>query len=133
MCPPHRRQVCFSQRRLGGGGLRPPAAGIHHPRQGGKVLRLRKALYDLQQAPRAWNAKLDATLKTMGFVQSPHEATVYRWGKDGYALLVGIYVDDLVITDAKDDEVEAFKEMKVSSRRATWAPLLLLGDRGAPR
>jgi len=46
----------------------------------------------------------------MGFVQSPHEATVYRWGKDGYALLVGIYVDDLVITDTKDDEVEAFKE-----------------------
>ena len=43
-------------------------------------------------------------------MQSPHEATVYRWGKDGYALLVGIYVDDLVIIDAKDDEVEAFKE-----------------------
>ena len=31
-------------------------------------------------------------------------------------MLVGIYVDDLVITGTKDDEVEAFKEMKVSSR-----------------
>jgi hypothetical protein len=36
--------------------------------QEGKVLRLRKALYDLWQAPRAWNSKLDDTLKKMDFV-----------------------------------------------------------------
>jgi hypothetical protein len=46
----------------------------------------------------------------MGFQQSSHEAAVYRRGKGGNALLVGVYVDDLVITDTKEAYVEAFKE-----------------------
>jgi hypothetical protein len=80
------------------------------PGKENKVLCPRKALYGLRQAPRAWNAKLDSTLKQMGFKQSPHEVAVYRRGKDGNALLVGVYVDDLVIIGTKEAEVEAFKE-----------------------
>ena len=33
------------------------------------VLKLNKALYGLKQSPRAWNAKLDDTLKSIGFVK----------------------------------------------------------------
>jgi hypothetical protein len=79
-----KEEVCVHQ---------PP--GFVIPGKEGKVLRLCKTLYGLRQAPRAWNAKLDSTLKGMGFRQSPHEAAIYRWGNGGNALLVGVYVDDL--------------------------------------
>jgi hypothetical protein len=72
--------------------------GFVIPGKEGKVLRLRKALYGLRQAPRAWNVKLDSMLKGMGFGQSPQEAAIYRWGNGGNALLVGVYINDLVIT-----------------------------------
>jgi hypothetical protein len=84
--------------------------GFAIPGKEGKVLRLRKALYDLQKAPGAWNDKLDFTLKRMGFMSCPHDATIYQRGKGENALLVGVYVDDLVIIGAKDVEVAAFKE-----------------------
>jgi hypothetical protein len=59
---------------------------------------------------------LDSTLKGLGFELSPHEAAVYRRGSGGNALLVGVYIDDLVITGTKDAEVGAFKEeMKATS------------------
>jgi hypothetical protein len=53
---------------------------------------------------------LDSTLKGMGFGQNPHEVAIYRRGNGGNALLVGVYVNDLVITDIKDAKVTALKE-----------------------
>ena len=60
----------------------------------------------------------------MGFEQSPHEAAIYRWGNGGNALLVGVYVDDLVITGTKDAEVVMFKEeMKATFQMSDLGPL----------
>jgi hypothetical protein len=78
--------------------------------QEGKVLRLRKALYGLQQALWAWSSKLDNTLKKMNFIQSEHEHAMYRRSCDSDVLLIGVYVDDLVITRSSLATVEEFKE-----------------------
>jgi hypothetical protein len=78
--------------------------------QEGKILRLRKALYGRRQAPRAWNSKLDNTLKKMDFVQSEHEHEMYRHNHSENILLVGVYVDDLVITKSSLATVKEFKE-----------------------
>jgi hypothetical protein len=84
-------------------------AGFVMAGQEGKVLRLRKAMYGLRQAPRAWNSKLDDTLK-MNFVQSKHEHAMYRRSHGDDILLVGVYADDLVITGSSLAAVEEFKE-----------------------
>src|SRR5438105_6889916 len=82
-----------------------------------KVLRLRKALYGLRQAPRAWYAKLNATLEALGFTRSDSEHDVYARGQGTARLLVGVYVDDLIITGSDESEISRFKgEMKDSFR-----------------
>jgi hypothetical protein len=98
--------------------------GFVIPGKEGKVLRLRKTLYGFRQAPMAWNARLDSTLNGMGFGQSPHEAAIYRRGNGGNTLLVGVYVNDLVITDIKDAKVVAFKEdMNATFQMSDLEPL----------
>ena len=74
-----------------------------------RVLRLYKALYGLRQAPRAWNAKLDSTLGELGFTRCTTEHALYtrRWGKE--ELIVGMYVDDLIIIDARTEDIDIFK------------------------
>jgi hypothetical protein len=85
-------------------------AGFIIASQERKVLRLRKAMYGLRQAPRAWNSKLDDTLKKMNFIQSEHEHVMYMRSRGDDILLVGVYVDDLVITGSSLAAVEEFKE-----------------------
>ena len=64
----------------------------------GKVYKLKKALYGLKQAPRAWNAKLDRSLISLVFKRYPLEHAVYTKNSKGSNLLVGVYIDDLIIT-----------------------------------
>jgi Reverse transcriptase (RNA-dependent DNA polymerase) len=74
-----------------------------------KVLRLHKALYGLRQAPRAWNSKLDKSLKGLGFVRCPLEHAVYRRSQEKGNLIVGVYVDDLIITGECIKDINKFK------------------------
>jgi hypothetical protein len=80
-----------------------------------KVLRLDKALYGLRQAPHAWNAKLDETLVALGFSNSVSEHVVYAHGEGVSRLLVGVYIDDLIIARNNNIEIASFKQ-QMSSR-----------------
>jgi hypothetical protein len=79
-----------------------------------KVLRLSKALYGLRQAPRAWNAKLDDTLLTLGFQRSPSDHAVYMQHEGNEKLLLGVYVDDLMVTGTSVEAIMHFKDQMQS-------------------
>jgi hypothetical protein len=84
-----------------------------------KVLRLRRALYGLRQAPRAWYEKLDGTLRKLGFTQSEHDHAIYCRGGGGCRLIVGVYVDDLLIIGTTPEEIGRFKvEMQLQFKMA---------------
>ncbi|GJW76447.1 ribonuclease H-like domain, reverse transcriptase, RNA-dependent DNA polymerase [Tanacetum coccineum] len=75
----------------------------------GKVYRLIKALYGLRQAPRAWNIKLDNTLKSLDFKKCALEQAIYTKTSRDSTLLIGLYVDDLIITGTPKKEIDKFK------------------------
>jgi hypothetical protein len=89
-----------------------------------KVYKLSKALYGLRQAPRAWNTKLDATLKGLGFSQSPLEHGLYARGVGDTRLLIGVYVDDLIIIGGCSKEINSFKkQMQAEFSMSDLGPL----------
>jgi hypothetical protein len=78
-------------------GLIEEEAYIEHGRES-HVCRLKKALYEMKQAPRAWYSRIDAYLQQLGFEKSEVDPNLYfiMVGEDPLILL--LYVDDLFIT-----------------------------------
>lgn len=74
------------------------------------VYRLTKALYGLRQAPRAWYAKLNSCLESLGFMRCPYEHAVYTKRVDEESLIVGVYVDDLLVTGTNVSLITSFKK-----------------------
>nr|GEV51289.1 ribonuclease H-like domain, reverse transcriptase, RNA-dependent DNA polymerase [Tanacetum cinerariifolium] len=75
----------------------------------GKVYRLIKALYRLRQAPRAWNIKLDNTFKSLDFKKCALEQDIYMKTSKDSTLIIGVYVDDRIITGTPKKEIDKFK------------------------
>jgi hypothetical protein len=89
--------------------LQPP--GFVRTGRENQVLKLKKALYGLHQAPRAWNQKLDESLTSVGFQRCPSDPAIYcRGNKKGDRLVVGVYVDDLIITGSSKQGILSFKK-----------------------
>ncbi|CAM8970996.1 unnamed protein product [Rhodiola kirilowii] len=63
------------------------------------VYKLKKTLYGLEQAPRAWYERIDMYMLENGFQKCPYEHTLYiKTSGEGQMLIVCLYVDDLIFT-----------------------------------
>jgi hypothetical protein len=75
----------------------------------GMVLRLRKALYGLRQRP---GPGMPSSM-SLGFQRSSSEHGIYTQSRDSGRLIIGVYVDDLIITGTDEGAINSFKtEMK---------------------
>ena len=72
--------------------------GFEQRRSKGMVYRLKKALYGLKQAPRAWNEKIDAFFRRIGFHRSAGDSNLHIHRENGILTVIVLYVDDLIIT-----------------------------------
>ena len=61
------------------------------------VCKLKKSLYGLKQASRAWYQKIDATLAQLGFERSIADHSLYFAQEEADVMIVLVYVDDLII------------------------------------
>ena len=65
-----------------------------------KVYRLKKAIYELKQSPRAWFEKFSLTISGIGFCQCHSDHSVFfrriRFG----IVVLAIYVDDILLTSS---------------------------------
>lgn len=77
----------------------------------GMVYKLRKALYGLRQAPRAWFSKIESYFIREGFKKCDMEHTLFvKTGEQGHILIVSLYVDDLIFTGNCESLILEFKE-----------------------
>ncbi|KAG8491814.1 hypothetical protein CXB51_015041 [Gossypium anomalum] len=72
------------------------------------VCRLKKALYGLRQAPRAWFEKLRHFLISVGFVCLKPDASLFIWVRSDSTLYVLVYVDDIIIIGSMSTSIDWF-------------------------
>jgi hypothetical protein len=81
-------------------------------------------LYILHEASHAWNAKLDDTPLSLGFQRTPAEHAIYvQWNGDAQ-LVVGVYIDDLIITNSYCDDIKLFREKMAAAFKMSDLNLL---------
>ncbi|GJW36533.1 retrovirus-related pol polyprotein from transposon TNT 1-94 [Tanacetum coccineum] len=85
--------------------------GFVDPNHPDKVYRLRKALYGLKEAPRAWYDELLKFLISKGFTKGIIDPTLFmiKYGED--ILLVQIYVDDIIFGSTNPKFSKRFEKL----------------------
>jgi len=77
-----------------------------HPK---KVCLLKKAIYGLKQASRAWNLQFHGVLTDLGFTRTHSDAGVYHRQDDRGTIIVILYIDDITILGDSLDNINALK------------------------
>jgi hypothetical protein len=67
------------------------------------VCLLKKSLYDLKQAPRAWYSLMPSYLLSIGFVEAKTDTLLFFYQRRSDTAYLLLYVDDIVLTASSSD------------------------------
>ncbi|GKV43245.1 hypothetical protein SLEP1_g50561 [Rubroshorea leprosula] len=82
-------------------------AGFVDPRFPQHVCKLRKSIYGLKRAPRAWFNELKSFIISQGFSQSKSDSSLFILHKGSTWIYFLIYVDDIIITRSDSSTVQS--------------------------
>ncbi|GJW43741.1 putative ribonuclease H-like domain-containing protein [Tanacetum coccineum] len=85
--------------------------GFEDPDFPDRVYKVKKALYGLHQAPRAWYETLSTYLLDNGFQRGKIDKTLFIKRHKGDILLVQVYVDDIIFGSTKKELCNAFEKL----------------------
>ncbi|SGY41683.1 BQ5605_C003g02540 [Microbotryum silenes-dioicae] len=72
----------------------------------GKILKLSKSIYGLRQAGTIWNAEIDSTLRSLGYVPTKSDICIYRREHNGKSHYITLYVDNLLLVGPSIAEID---------------------------
>ena len=75
------------------------------------VLYLKKELYDLKKALRAWYDWLTQYLVSHGFTRGKADQTLIIRREDGELIVAQVYVDDIIFGSTKDELAHSFSKL----------------------
>ncbi|CAN1339431.1 Retrovirus-related Pol polyprotein from transposon TNT 1-94 [Linum perenne] len=89
--------------------------GFEDPHFPSSVYKLKKALYGLRQAPRAWYERLTSFLLSKGFRRGQVDNTLFIKVQASETLLVQIYVDDIIFGSTSPSFRQEFATLMTTS------------------
>ena len=73
------------------------------------VCKLKKSLYGLKQASRAWNSVIDKFLKEIGALKCAGDHCIYAMEQKGSRMIIILYVDDLILATNSQELLDRTK------------------------
>ena len=83
------------------------------------ICKLKKALYGMKKAPRAWYGRIDSFLSIMGFTKSKADTNLYLKVVEDEPVILLLYVDDLFLTGKDKQNMESKKKLAENLRWKT--------------
>jgi hypothetical protein len=83
--------------------------GFVDPKNAGKICKLQKSTYGLNQASQSWNMRFDKVVKGFGFIKNIEEPCVYKKVSRSVAVFLVLYVDVILLMGNDISMLEAVK------------------------